>query len=120
MKLKKHIGFTCTLIGIMIPLFGTVSSASNGGKNTISYSSIHFTEITSVNKEEVPLSDNSIKQDIDFINRLKTFQLSFRYDRTMNRDKLNRISPSEPLLVSSFSVPRPAYYNFLFMFKPFE
>lgn len=121
MVLKKHIGFTRTLIGILIPLFSTVCLASTSVNQAVSFSSINQTDNSStLQKEEIPPSDLSIKPDVNFINRLMIYRLFFRNDRFVDGNELKHIPQLESFFTSFFSVPRPAYYNYLFMFKPFE
>ena len=121
MILKKPFGLSCTIIGILIPLFSTVCIGSTGGAESFSLQTIHVSGISStILKVENPRSENSLQQDIHFIHRVKKNGYFLKADRAIERNKFNCLSPTESSFVSSFPVRRPAYYNYLFRFKPFE
>lgn len=121
MVLKKHIGLTCILVGFLITLFSTVCLASTGIDKPVSCSPVNLTDnALTLQNEDIPGTDMSIKQNVDFIYRLKNYRLFNRNDCFIGGNELNRILHQEIFIAPFFSVPRPAYYNYLFMFKPFE
>ncbi len=122
MVLKKHTaGITYTIIGMLFPFFSSVCLASSEGNNLFSSNYVNLSENSiSIQKDEVPQSDLFIKPDIDFINRLKNYRIFYRNDHFPGGVELNYIPHPEVLPSTFILVPRPAYYNYLFMFKPFE
>lgn len=120
MALKKHTGITFTLIGILLPFFGSVCLASAGGSNPfLSVPIDHAEKAIAFEKQEVPGSESMVKQDVDFIHRLKNDRFLYRKFPVLNGASLSYI-PHPELSPSQFIfVPKPAYYNYLFMFKPF-
>lgn len=121
MVLKKHTGITYTLIGILLPFFGSVCLASANGHNPFLSNSIYQPEkAISFQNDEIPASKLVIKQDVDFIYRLKNDRFLYRKYPNIKGSLSNQLPYSELFSASSFLlVPKPAYYNYLFMFKPF-
>lgn len=120
MALKKHTGITFTLIGILLPFFGSVCLASTGGFNSFSSGSIPQAEkLITFQKDEIPVSKSLIRQDVDFIHRLKNDRFLSRKFPNLNSLSLSYIPHPESSFLPFHLVPKPAYYIYLFMFKPF-
>ena len=121
MIIKRNIRLTRNLIGILIPLFSTVCLATNVGYKPVSYTSINLGgNSPTLQKENIPENDRSIRQNVDFIYRLKNYRLYNWNYNFLGGEVLHGIPYPESFPTPYFSVPRPAYYNYLFMFKPFE
>ena len=120
MTVKNHTGITFTLIGILLPFFGSVCLASSGGFNKILSGTIHHSEkAIAFEKQEAPGSKSIVKQDVDFIYRLKNDRFLCRKFPSVNGALVNYAPHPESSLSQFYLVPKPAYYNYLFMFKPF-
>ena len=120
MAFKNHTGITFSLIGILIPFLGTVCLASTRYCNTVFSGSIHESEKTiSLQESKTPVSRSVVKQDVEFIHRLKNDHSIYGNYSHIDGASLNdSIHPKFfPALFTL--VPKPAYYNYLFMFKPF-
>jgi hypothetical protein len=118
---RNTAGLIYTIIGILLPFFNSVCLASSVGNtyfsynyNDVSESSIYF------QRDQAPLSDISIKRDTDFINRIKNYRLFYRTNSFLNQGEMIGFPPAKSFYSPLFVAPRPAYYNYLFMFKPFE
>lgn len=117
---KKHTGISFTLIGILLPFFGSVCLASaNGYSKFLSGSINHSEKVIAFEKQEAPGSKCMVKQDVDFIHRLKNDLFYYRRFPNGNGVLLNYAPHPETSLLQFYLVPKPAYYNYLFMFKPF-
>lgn len=120
MLFKNHTGITFSLIGILIPFLGTVCMAST--RYNIPYFSgpIHESEkAIALEESKTPVSRSVVKQDVEFIHRLKNDHFiygnnSYVYNSSLNYSLHPKIFPALFSLV-----PKPAYYNHLFLFKPF-
>ena len=120
MDLKKHTGITFTIIGILLPFFGSVCLASAGGHRLLFSGSTHQAEKSiTFQKDEIPLSKSLVRQDVDFIHRLKNDRFLYRKFPNNSGLSLNHIPHPESSFLLFHLVPKPAYYNYLFMFKPF-
>lgn len=120
MAFKKHTGITFTLIGILLPFFGSVCLASAGGSDPfLSVPIDHAEKAIAFEKQEVPGSESMVKQDVDFIHRLKNDRFLYGKFPHLNGTLLNYVPHPELSLAGFYLVPKPAYYNYLFMFKPF-
>ena len=121
MLLKKFTHINCTLIGLLLPFISTVCLGSSGGKNfkNINYFDISESSI-SVNNGQDFVSKNGGVKDIDFIKRGGNFRILDGKGHYVLKLIIQPRIHSDLRITSAFLVPKPAYYNFLFMFKPFE
>ena len=120
MTINKHNGITFTLIGLLLPFFGSVCLASGLRYNKFISGSIDYAEETvAFEKQEIPGSKSGVKQGVDFINRLQKNHFLYTKFSAPDTELLNDTPQDEALLLPFYLVPKPAYYNYLFMLKPF-
>ena len=120
MAKRNHTGITFTLMGILLPILGTVCLASARQSNLYLSDSINESEhLILMQEEQVPSTRILHKKGVHFTQRVKNNQAVYRDDLTIYTSSLNHT-----LLFGSFSapfniLPKPAYYTYLFMLKPF-
>ena len=120
MPSKKHTGITLTLIGMLLPFFGSACLASASGFDSFRSGFIPKAEKSiTFQKDEIPSSKSLIRQDVDYIHRLKNDRSVHRKFVNLINFTFNHITSPESSLLELNLVPKPAYYNYLFMLKPF-
>ena len=118
---RNTAGLIYTIIGIFLPFFSSVCIASSVGNTYSSYNYDDGSESSfNFQRDQTPQSDISVKRDIDFINRIKNHRLFFGPNSFINQVEMRGVPHAKSFFSPLFVVPRPAYYNYLFMFKPFE
>lgn len=124
MIFRKHTAFTYAIIGILLPFFNSVCFASTPALKEIKKGAEFFCRAISENpalieNEKFRIDQFAFDPDTDFIFRIQKQFLVNKKPETSTGIYLNTSWPKNSY-ISFTQVPRPAYYNFLFMFKPFE
>ena len=120
MTLKIHTGITFTIFGILLPFFGSVCLASTSGYHQFLSRSLQLSEQEiAFDKQDAPASASHLRQDLDFIHRLKNNRFLPGSLSEINGEETTYLLPSESSFIKSYLVPKPGYYYYLFLFKPF-
>ena len=120
---KQHSGFKCRLLAILFLFFNCVCVAAPAVKATLNDDGVDFLQLTQTpNQPETEEENHLVKSK--FITQYRHFSLQkqhsnrlFNIGHKSNAPAATDVKLSQPSLQAS--LPRPAYYAFLFRYNLF-